>query len=313
MKEDDIIEGEKIASLCDYSFGDQSGIVSNTINKNIEPILNNENFINVYNKAKRENRKYITLFVDNIRLYKRKFLVKKEDEEWINTLYQDIDLFTLCKKYGDLNYIIFCNLEDTPIDDVIHNCMQSNVLAVYAANCISYKNNVYPFPYGIQRKMGAYENKKKVLADHILKEIHPEKLLYINHNISTNPRERNGIYEIFEHEHWATLEKSRIPYNIFLKNIKKHQFMICPIGNAVDCHRNWEVLYMKRVPIMKKNKYLEKLFENFPVLFVEKYEDVNEDLLKQNEFLYIKAQGMDMNQLNINLMYKKILSIYDNN
>jgi hypothetical protein len=42
-----------------------------------------------------------------------------------------------------------------------------------------------------------------------------------------------------------------LDYNSFLTKIKKHKFMICPMGNA-DCHRNWEVLYLGRVPIMRK-------------------------------------------------------------
>jgi len=81
--------------------------------------------------------------------------------------------------------------------------------------------------------------------------------------------------------------------------------MICPIGNAIDCHRNWEVLYMKRVPVMKKNKYLEHLFNDFPVLFVESYEDITEELLIKNNDLFEKVVNLDLNQLNLNCTYNK--------
>ena len=47
-------------------------------------------------------------------------------------------------------------------------------------------------------------------------------------------------------------------YKDFLDRMKQCKFMICPRGNAVDCHRNWEVLYMRRVPVMKRDPYLRR-------------------------------------------------------
>ncbi len=54
--------------------------------------------------------------------------------------------------------------------------------------------------------------------------------------------------------------------------------MICPRGNAVDCHRNWEVLYMRRVPIMKRDPYLEELFKDYPVLWVDDFAEVTQTM-----------------------------------
>ena len=75
--------------------------------------------------------------------------------------------------------------------------------------------------------------------------------------------------------------------------------MICPIGNAIDCHRNWEVLYLRRVPVMKYNEYLVKLFKDFPVLFVENYKDITEELLTKNDVLFNNAINFNMERLNV--------------
>jgi hypothetical protein len=85
------------------------------------------------------------------------------------------------------------------------------------------------------------------------------------------------------------------------------KFMICPRGNAIDCHRNWEVLYMRRVPIMKRHPYLEVLFEDYPVLFVNDYSDVTEELLIDNEHLYLKAHEMDITPLTLPYFFDKIV------
>ena len=55
---------------------------------------------------------------------------------------------------------------------------------------------------------------------------------------------------------------NNIPSTIYLNAIKNHKFMICPDGNAIgcECHRDWEVLYMRRVPIVVRSEYLEKIY-----------------------------------------------------
>ena len=88
--------------------------------------------------------------------------------------------------------------------------------------------------------------------------------------------------------------------------------MICPIGNAIDCHRNWEVLYMRRVPVMKRYPYLEELYKDYPVLFVDKYSDVTEELLLANNHLFEQAQTMDLSDLTLPKFFDKIVNRYVN-
>ncbi len=56
---------------------------------------------------------------------------------------------------------------------------------------------------------------------------------------------------------------------------------------------------MKRVPIFKKHPYLEEVFKNFPVLFVNDFSEITEELLMKNENLYKKVQEIDMDKLNL--------------
>ena len=82
--------------------------------------------------------------------------------------------------------------------------------------------------------------------------------------------------------------------------------MICPRGNAIDCHRNWEVLYMRRVPIMKRHPYLEELYKDLPVLFVNDYSEVTEKLLIENDSLFQQAQKMNLISLTLPHFFDKI-------
>ena len=75
--------------------------------------------------------------------------------------------------------------------------------------------------------------------------------------------------------------------------------MICPQGNGVDCHRNWEVLYLKRVPIMKKSDYLQELYKDYPVLWVDDFADVTKTLLTSSQDLCDRAMNLDLNLLDL--------------
>ena len=95
-------------------------------------------------------------------------------------------------------------------------------------------------------------------------------------------------------------------------NLANSKFMICPKGNGIDCHRNWEVLYMRRVPIMTRDPYLEVLFKNYPVLFVDKYSDITEELLLANDDLFQQAQTMDLSDLTLPKFFDNIVDRYVN-
>ena len=307
----ELIEGIALSNLCDYSFGDQSGQWGNIHTSFMKDAnLKNVEFVSKLFEVKK-SRNYMTLFIDNIRLYNRNIAsTRKEDRPYIESLLERNDLLDLCSKFKDMNFIIFTNLEDTPIDEFIFDKIPDNVLSVNAVNALSFGGKVNPIPYGLQRAMHPLDKRADIIQ-YFMEEradIEALNLLYVNHSINTNPNEREGINEIFSEKHWAFVENERVDFYQFLFKIKEHKFMICPIGNAIDCHRNWEVLYLRRVPVMKKHPYLQHLYKDYPVLFVDRYEDVTEDLLIKNNHLYEQAQTMDLSELTLPNFFDKIVN-----
>jgi hypothetical protein len=47
------------------------------------------------------------------------------------------------------NFIIFTNLEDTPIDSKIEGKIPNNILSINAVNAIYNNDKIIPFPYGV--------------------------------------------------------------------------------------------------------------------------------------------------------------------
>ena len=308
----EVIEGVALSDLCDYSFGDQSGQWGNIYTSFMKGanLLNTEFATKVFDLSK--ERGYMTLFIDNIRLYKRDIIeVKPEDKDYVFGLMEESDLLRLCKCYPMMKFIIFTNLEDTPIDEDIFDAIPDNVLCISAVNAIEHGGKVIPAPYGVQRDMFPRDNRIDQLENAMTVNIDPSisKLLYVNHNDSSHV-ERVGLKGMFRDEQWSNVDEQRVNYYHFLLNLANHKFILCPRGNAIDCHRNWEVLYMRRVPVMKRDEYLEVLFKDYPVLFVDKYSDITKDLLLENEHLFQQAQKMDLKGLTLRGFFDNIINEY---
>ena len=302
----ELIEGVALSELCDYSFGDQSGQWGSIYTS----FMKDANFLNTEFATKvfevMQERDYMTVFIDNIRLYKRNIpSTKPQDRDYVNALMARSDLLDLCSNFTQMKFIIFTNLEDTPIDDQIR--VPDNVLCISAVNAIAYGDKVIPAPYGVQRRMNQSDDRIEKLIDSMeYVPSNPRGLLYVSHNESSNAK-RLGIKSLFYDKDWAEVNEQRVPYNVFLYNLSGSKFMICPVGNAIDCHRNWEVIYMRRVPVMTRDPYLEELYKDYPVLFVDDYSQVTKELLIENDDLFQRAQTMDLSGLTLPTFFDRIV------
>ena len=302
----ELIEGVALSELCDYSFGDQSGQWGSIYTS----FMKDANFLNTEFATKvfevMQERDYMTVFIDNIRLYKRNIpSTKPQDRDYVNALMARSDLLDLCSNFTQMKFIIFTNLEDTPIDDQIR--VPDNVLCISAVNAIAYGDKVIPAPYGVQRRMNQSDDRIEKLIDSMeYVPSNPRGLLYVSHNESSNAK-RLGIKSLFYDKDWAEVNEQRVPYNVFLYNLSGSKFMICPVGNAIDCHRNWEVIYMRRVPVMTRDPYLEELYKDYPVLFVDDYSQVTKELLIENDDLFQRAQTMDLSRLTLPTFFDRIV------
>ncbi len=307
----------------DYSFGDDSGM--GVPGGYMKPAnSSNEEFIRTYHQAVSDRQEYMTLFIDNIRLYRRECMrytaCEQMYDNWkeikaakIQRL-QSEDILELCRSLPDMQFIIFTAFEDTSIDEAIFDAIPDNVIAIYASNAIVHGGKVHPIPYGIQRVLAANDNRHSILREMIDTHIEPTRLMYINMGAGNNPV-RPGIISQYINTPWTTITTTTnnhlALYRNYLTDIKTHKFMICPPGNAegCECHRDWETIYMRRVPIVSDTPYHRAIFEPLkcPVLYIDDLRNVTEQLLIDNDYLYQQMQEFDLNKLDIEVLYNKCI------
>ena len=98
----ELIEGVALSRLCDYSFGDQGGQWGNIYTSFMKDAnLTNTEFVSKLFEIKK-SRDYMTLFIDNIRLYKRHIVeVSEADRPYVDGLHEKNDLLHLCSCFPD--------------------------------------------------------------------------------------------------------------------------------------------------------------------------------------------------------------------
>ena len=110
-----------------------------------------------------------------------------------------------------------------------------------------------------------------------------KNLVYVNFGIHTNPSHRKPIYDHFKNKSWATVQPCDIPRNEYensdgfisikqyYNEIYNHKFVISPLGNGLDCGRNWQCMYLGTIPIVPRHINIE-FYKELPILI---YNDIN--------------------------------------
>ncbi len=106
-------------------------------------------------------------------------------------------------------------------------------------------------------------------------ESHKIKLMYWGSPGNTTPS-RNEIFNnvIKNMAHVTITERKK--YKDYLDDLKQHKFVICPEGNGIDTLRIWESLHFKSIPVVKKSTYMNLYKDIFPILYVNKWSELND-------------------------------------
>ena len=90
------------------------------------------------------------------------------------------------------------------------------------------------------------------------------------------------------------------------KKQSEYAFVISPLGNGLDCHRTWEALCLGCIVIVKTSP-LDPMYEGLPVLIVNAWSDITQDLLN-NTVNTFKEKAFNYDKLLLSYWVNKINS-----
>lgn len=133
-----------------------------------------------------------------------------------------------------------------------------------------------------------------------------KNLVYMNFTQDTSFSERTKVYRLFHDKKFVTT-KFGIPHEVFAEDVYSHPFTLSPRGNGYDCVRTWESLYLRSIPIIKRNNVMSH-FSDLPILFVDEWEQITEEFLLE-KLEELKNKDFDLSKAKISY-WKSRLSIY---
>lgn len=215
--------------------------------------------------------------------------LKDGDVIYTHTFYAD-QLFEKLEKLSAQFTVVTHNC-DTPADFP----PPDNVMW-FTTNVNIRHGNLKSIPIGIENDLWLKDKKEQMLRK-LEKPPKFKNLIYCNHNIKTNPKQRQKPYDVLSGERWATVQfgANGSGFDIYLNNIYNHPFVVCPEGNGIDTHRVWECLYVGTIPVVAKN-INNSFYEDLPILFLDSWEQMEEKFL-YDSYMQIRSKYWNLEKL----------------
>jgi hypothetical protein len=195
---------------------------------------------------------------------------------------------------------------DKKIILITHNCdlnvnfpPPENIIVWYTTNVNIEHERVRSIPIGLENDVWLM-NKSIKMQNKLTRKKVFKKMVYMNHNIKTNPAKRQPPYDILRGRPWVTSElgSNGQGFDNYLDNIYNHPFVVCPEGNGIDTHRVWECLYMRTIPIQVRN-INNRFYTDLPILFIDDWEELSERML-HDEYMAMAEKKWDLEKLDFN-------------
>lgn len=203
------------------------------------------------------------------------------------------------------HFILLSHNADRNIDTSFKKYDLKNIIHWYAQNNLLENSKISSLPIGLSNLRYKQDILKYILSNDMCTNKIPRILS--SFNPETNPTRK--IAKEF-------LDKSTVSdyfkgtQKEYSENLNRYCFIASPEGNGIDCHRTWEALYLKTIPIVIRNmttKYF--LSEGIPLLLIDKWEDIlnfDEDFLKR-KYEELKPLFISEN-IFLDYWFKKILN-----
>jgi hypothetical protein len=176
-----------------------------------------------------------------------------------------------------------------------------NLERIYTQNMNIIHDKIYTIPIGLSNSdtpfkyAGDFKLIKSIIKkieDNIILKQH---LIYFYFDIYTSPIKRLECYNKIIKKDIPFLERKNFPeyYNL----LASYKFVISPEGNGIDCHRFWEALYVKTIPICKSNIIVNYYAKYFPIVILNDWDELD---ISKLEDIYNNADWTNYYKLDMN-------------
>lgn len=181
-------------------------------------------------------------------------------------------------------YILISHNSDSPAPGKFVDLLYDpKILRWYGQNpTIAFHEKFVPIPIGVGNRytshgadvrhfIEAFNYQQKVLKRSCI--------VGLNFHVGNNVDARKFVFDYFSDKSFVKRIFSGDHFG-YMNNMAHAKFILSPPGNGLDCHRTWEALIAGSIPILITSD-MNELLEDLPVLIVDKWQDVNIDMLEK--------------------------------
>jgi len=209
----------------------------------------------------------------------------------IQELVQNIDVipFKFILVTGDGDEVNPCSLLN--IDTFFNIVNNEKIIKWYSVNCIECLHFKFSLiPIGLNYHCDAlWKNMPIEFQEFALENIREKSLHFSKRIFKCYSNFHFSFYNEFGNPRQIAINKidpnlifyepTKVSKENTYSNQSQYSFVISPLGHGMDCHRTWEALILGCILIVQTSP-LDSLYKDLPVLIMNDWSDLTEDLLK---------------------------------
>jgi hypothetical protein len=186
---------------------------------------------------------------------------------------------------------------DEAVDDELATNIDHRVLAWFAQNVNTRHSKVRPIPIGLEN-MSYYNNGLVRVIENARRSLRTDtkkNRISWGFTVNTNPGEREAaLLELAGHPLAEKVPGWPVPPTYF-DLLSKYAFVASPPGNGIDCHRTWEAMLLRTVPIVKRS------------IATEFFRDLGLPMMLLNDWSDLRT----LNETDLRLEYQRLTPGFD--
>jgi hypothetical protein len=135
--------------------------------------------------------------------------------------------------------------------------------------------------------------------------------IYLNFTSQNNSAVRKKVLAVANEI--STLYKVTVQYPEFtdrgriryLECLRSHGLVLCPEGNGVDTHRFWETVYMGGIPVVTRNRKMQRFYDHLPVMQLDSWEELSDRSLIESRWWNLKDTRFKFDLLSMDFWIEK--------
>lgn len=239
--------------------------------------------------------------------------VENVDQGKILFVYTDLldEFIRKVLPYRTKPFLLVTHNSDDSINET-HNELLSHrlLLHMFSQNTFIRHNKLTALPIGIANSMWVHGNISNFqhLINHAIPFSEKKNRVYANVNKTTNQSHRSKVLESVSRYDFVDVVEPTKDHSSYLQELTTYKWVVSPKGNGVDCHRLWECLYAKCIPIVDDTVNTQEFKEmGFPIILVKDWDELTLSFLsKETSLLNTVDYSPKLNAL----YWKKLFTDY---